>query len=86
MGGVASSGITRRYNRYYRAAKGRTSVVDTLTEVIFRAICFPIGWPIVRLITLGRYPSRGSWFACTRESEWTSAVGLAVLVIQQGHP
>lgn len=56
-------------------------MLDILIEVIFRAICFPIGWPIVRLITLGKHPSKGSWFAYTPESEWTSAVGLAVLVI-----
>ena len=56
-------------------------MLDILIEVIFRAICFPIGWPIVRLITLGKYPTKGSWFTYTPESKWTSALGLAVLVI-----
>lgn len=54
---------------------------DLLIEVIFRGICFPIGWPIVRLLTLGKYPSKGTWFSYTSESEWTAAVGLVVLVI-----
>ncbi|UVJ44993.1 hypothetical protein NVV94_05265 [Pseudomonas sp. LS1212] len=56
-------------------------MIDMLSEVIFRAICYPIGWPIVRLITLGKYPSKGSWFAYTPESEWTCGVGLVVLVV-----
>nr|WP_250548242.1 hypothetical protein [Pseudomonas hormoni] len=56
-------------------------MLDILIEVIFRAICFPIGWPIMRHISLGKHPSKGSWFAYTPKSECTSAVGLAVLVI-----
>jgi hypothetical protein len=56
-------------------------VFDTLIEEIFRVACFPIGWPLVRLVTLGKYPSKGSWLACTPEAEWTAAVGLAVLVV-----
>jgi hypothetical protein len=35
----------------------------------------------MRVVTLGKYPAKGSWFSQTPESEWTSAVGLAVLVI-----
>jgi hypothetical protein len=31
-------------------------------------------------MTLGRYPSKGSSLAYTPESEWTSGVGLTVLV------
>lgn len=54
---------------------------DTLIEEIFRVACFPIGWPLVRLVTLGKYPSKGSWLACTSEAEWTAAVGLAILVV-----
>ncbi|KTB78133.1 hypothetical protein ABNM12_02450 [Pseudomonas syringae] len=54
---------------------------DVLIEAIFRAICFPVGWPIVKLLTRGKYPSKGSWFAYTPESEWTSAVGFTVLMI-----
>ena len=71
----AEAGLARSYNRFYRPAKRRTSVLDILVEVIFRAICFPIGWPIVRLITLGKHPSKGSWFAYTPEAQCTSAAG-----------
>lgn len=52
-----------------------------MLDVVFSALLFPVGWPIVKLLTLGKYPSRGSWFANTPQSEWTSAVGLAVVVI-----
>lgn len=56
-------------------------MLDVLAEVIFHAICFPVGWPIVKLITRGKYPAKGSWFAETPEAQWTSAVGLAALTI-----
>ncbi|MGA8138796.1 MULTISPECIES: hypothetical protein [Pseudomonas] len=54
---------------------------DMLTEVIVRAICFPVGWPVVKLLTRGKYPAKGSWFADTPQAQWTTAVGLAALVI-----
>lgn len=54
---------------------------DTLIEEIFRVACFPIGWPLVRLLTLGKYPSKGSWLACSPEADWTAAVGFAILVV-----
>jgi len=54
---------------------------DVLAEMIFHAICFPVGWPIVKLVTRGKYPAKQSWFAGTPQSEWTAAVGAAALVI-----
>ncbi|NWB98978.1 hypothetical protein HX882_24090 [Pseudomonas gingeri] len=54
---------------------------ELITKVIFHAICFPVGWPIVKLLTRGKYPTKGSWFAETPEAQWTAGVGLAVLVI-----
>ncbi|MDR6956695.1 hypothetical protein BK654_07975 [Pseudomonas brassicacearum] len=60
-------------------------MLDTLLEFIFeyvaRAIFFPIGWPIVKLISLGRYPSKGMWFKDTPESNWTMGLGIAAAVI-----
>lgn len=55
--------------------------MEILFELIARAVCFPVGWPVVKLITLGKYPSKGAWFAETPEAEWTMGIGLAVLVI-----
>lgn len=52
----------------------RSNANDWSSGVQFRTF-------LVRLITLGKHPSKGSWFAYTPKSEWTSAVGLAVLVI-----
>lgn len=56
-------------------------MLDILIEVVFRAVCFPLGWPIMRLITWGKYPSNGSWLAHTPESEWTSGAGVTVLLV-----
>ena len=38
-----------------------------LFEVVARAIFYPVGWPIVKLLTLGKYPVKGSWFAETQQ-------------------
>lgn len=54
---------------------------DLALEIIFRGACFPVGWPVVKLATAGRYPSKGAWFAQRVESDWTSAVGLVVLLV-----
>ena len=56
-------------------------MLDVLIELIFRAVCFPVGWPIVKILTLGKYPAKGSWFASSPESQWTTGAGLTVLVI-----
>jgi len=56
-------------------------LLDILLGLILRAICFPLGWPIVKLLTRGKYPTKGSWFADTPQAQWTTGVGLAVLVI-----
>nr|WP_092253985.1 hypothetical protein [Pseudomonas sp. NFACC13-1] len=55
--------------------------MDVLAEFIFQAICFPIGWPLMKALTLGKYPVKGSWFSVSPSAQWTSAIGLAVLVI-----
>ncbi|SDX37768.1 hypothetical protein SAMN05444064_11980 [Pseudomonas syringae] len=52
-----------------------------LFEVVGRAIFYPVGWPIVKLLTLGKYPLKDSWFKETPDANWTVATGLAVLVI-----
>lgn len=56
-------------------------IMEILAGVVFRVICFPVGWPVLKIFTLGKYPVKGSWLALTHQSEWTSAIGLAVLVI-----
>ena len=56
-------------------------LIDTLLEPLFRAIFFPIGWPVVKLITWGKYPKKGVWFSDTPQSDWTAGIGLAVVLI-----
>lgn len=56
-------------------------MLDLLFEVVFQAICFPIGWLVIKLVTLGKYPVKGPWFSVSPSAQWTSATGLAVLVI-----
>ncbi|MBX8488503.1 hypothetical protein K5D33_06425 [Pseudomonas cichorii] len=55
--------------------------MEILLEYVFRAIFFPVGWPVVKILTLGKYPVKGSWLAHTPQSEWTSGIGIAVLLI-----
>ncbi|WP_248767302.1 hypothetical protein [Pseudomonas sp. MWU12-2345] len=54
---------------------------DELADYVVTAVCFPIGWPIVKLLTLGKYPVKGSWFAFTAQSQWTTMTGVAFLLI-----
>ncbi|MHC8320870.1 hypothetical protein ACYZT4_09240 [Pseudomonas sp. GB2N2] len=56
-------------------------MIDIFIEVAFRGVCFPIGWPVMKLVTLGKYPSTGAWLTHTPEAEWTCAAGLVVLVM-----
>ncbi|MCQ2998266.1 hypothetical protein NLO98_00660 [Pseudomonas syringae] len=56
-------------------------MMEILAGLFFRTICYPIGWPVMKIFTLGKYPVKGSWFTQTPQDEWTSAIGLAVLVI-----
>ncbi|SHN13696.1 hypothetical protein SAMN05216593_10946 [Pseudomonas asturiensis] len=55
--------------------------MEGLLELALQAICYPIGWPIVKLLTWGKYPLPGSWFSETAPAQWTVGAGLAVLVI-----
>lgn len=52
--------------------------MDQLFELLFRLVCFPVGWPVMKLITWGRYPKRGAWFAQTPQADWTSGLGLLI--------
>lgn len=54
---------------------------SALAEFIAELILYPIGWPVLKLLTLGKYPVKGSWLAETSQANWTRATGLAVLVI-----
>ncbi|MBX8493672.1 hypothetical protein [Pseudomonas cichorii] len=55
--------------------------MEILFEYVLRAIFFPVGWPVVKILTLGKYPVKGSWFAETPQSDWTAGIGIAVSLI-----
>ncbi len=56
-------------------------MIELLAEVLLRAVCFPVGWLTLRLVTFGKYPPEGTWHSGSPTSEWVTAIGLAVLVV-----
>ena len=58
-----------------------------LAEIFFGTICYWIGWPICKIVTLGKYPSSNRIvylddYNGNRENGfWCGAVGLIVLVL-----
>lgn len=57
-----------------------------LAEIFFGTICYWTGWPICKLITLGRYPSPKQTvyldsYNGNSHGFWCSATGLVVIVI-----
>lgn len=56
-------------------------VLYDMGEIILQAICFPVGWPLMKVLSLGKYPIKGSWFSESPSAQWTSGLGLAVLVV-----
>nr|WP_232849404.1 hypothetical protein [Pseudomonas capsici] len=52
-----------------------------MVEVVFRAICYFVGWPVMKALTLGKYPVKGSWFSETLQANLTSLMGIAVLAV-----
>jgi len=45
--------------------------LGVLAEYVFQAIFFPIGWPLMKILTLGKYPAKGSWFSENPSAQWT---------------
>jgi len=62
----------------------RRFVVSVFLELIFEYLCYFIGWPIVKIFTLGKYPKGlklDFWLIYSNDSILTSCVGLVVLVL-----
>jgi hypothetical protein len=56
-----------------------------LAEIFFGTICYWIGWPICKIITLGKYPSSNDVVylddgRSRNNNFWCGAVGFLVLV------
>ncbi|MOA06191.1 hypothetical protein D3C78_1258180 [compost metagenome] len=51
-----------------------------LGELIFGTLFYWLGWPWVKLFTLGKYPRHG-WLSGRREETYVQGVGLTVLAL-----
>ena len=56
-----------------------------LAEIFFGTICYWVGWPICKLVTLGRYPSSAEVvyledYRARNTGFWCSVVGLLALI------
>lgn len=58
-----------------------SSLFAELIAPVLRALFYPLGWPVVQLITLGRYPHKGSWLRDTRQTDITAIIGVAVALV-----
>lgn len=55
-------------------------LVEVIGELFFGTLCYWLGWPWVKLITLGKYPRHG-WLSGRREETYVQCVGVAVLAL-----
>ncbi len=51
-----------------------------LGELILGTLFYWLGWPWVKLFTLGKYPRHG-WLSGRREETYVQGVGLTVLAL-----
>jgi len=59
-------------------------VVETLQQLaraLFGILCYAIGWPFMKLLTLGAYPRKHGWLDHERDGLWTSMLGLVILLV-----
>ncbi|GFM80275.1 hypothetical protein PSCICO_03410 [Pseudomonas cichorii] len=56
-------------------------MIDILVEVVFRAVFYFVGWPVMKALTLGKYPVKGSLLSETPQANLTSLTGIAVLAL-----
>jgi hypothetical protein len=59
-------------------------VAEILLEMLFAAILFWIGWPIVKVLTLGRYPCGQKCLDDTPQANWARATAIAALTLSYG--
>lgn len=55
-------------------------LADIVGDFLLGTLCYWLGWPWVKLLTLGRYPRHG-WRSGHREEIWVQCVGLLVVVL-----
>lgn len=57
---------------------------QVFVEILFDFVCYWVGWPICKIMTLGEYPGSKR----SANDHWCSAVGLvtlAILLLQFGN-
>ena len=57
-----------------------------LAEIFFGTICYWVGWPVCKLVTLGRYPPSTEVVYLERHSArhsgfWCSVIGFLILIL-----
>lgn len=55
-----------------------------IAEIFYRTICYWVGWPICKILTLGKYPKiKTTSYLENRVNSgfWCSAVGLITLIV-----
>lgn len=57
-----------------------------LAEIFFGTICYWVGWPICKIITLGKYPSANQvvyleGYGKSNNGFWCSVVGLLTIIL-----
>ena len=55
-----------------------------LVNILFEFFFYYLGWPVVKLFTLGAYPrgaDRYGWKTESHEGAWVSGIGLLVFVV-----
>jgi di/tricarboxylate transporter len=57
-----------------------------LVEIFFSTLCYWVGWPVCKLMTLGKYPTSKQivhidYYQQNSSSLWCSVVGFLVLLL-----
>lgn len=55
-------------------------LADILGDFLLGTLFYWLGWPWVKLFTLGKYPRHG-WRSGHREEGWVQGVGILVLAL-----
>jgi len=57
-----------------------------LAEIFFGTVCYWVGWPICKIITLGKYPQPSQTvylgeYGARDRGFWCSVIGLLVIIL-----
>ncbi|MHA6194687.1 hypothetical protein ACX3YG_09990 [Pseudomonas wadenswilerensis] len=59
-------------------------VLETLAEIariFFYGLFYAIGWPFMKLLTLGSYPRKNGWRDHKRDGLWTAMLGTVIVIV-----